>query len=746
MAEKTVSVRLQALTAQYQSQMAQAAATTRTFGTTAGRSLGTANASLSTMSKTGLGLRAAVASPLNAIATPAGMTALALAGSAKAAIDWESAWAGVTKTVEGSPEQLARLETGLRGMAKELPASHGEIAAVAEAAGQLGIETDSILGFTRTMIDLGETTNLSADTAASSLARLANITQMPQDQFDRLGATVVDLGNKGAATEEEIVTMGLRIAGAGHQIGLSEPEILGFAEALSSLGIHAEMGGSAISRVMVKIQKAVDTGGAELEQFAAIAGMSSEQFAQMFRRDAAQAIVAFSTGLGKLGDEGISTNEALEKLGFTEIRVTDTLRRLAGSGNLVSKSIETANTAFDENTALSTEAEKRYETTAAQLEMFKNQVVDLAIVIGDRLLPVINGILGPLSDFVGFLADPFAGGLTGDTAALVEQAEALLAAAEQHGTAFDRIGRSIGGAGGDIASAFSAVANADFGHSSRELRLLSEAFDDTEKEAEELTDAIEALIGVHLNVDEAASQFKEAIESLRQSIEDNGDTLDINTEKGRENRDAFRSGAQAALDLANAQIEAGVSTERATQTLRDRIRELRAEAIASGISEEAVDAYIERLHLTPKDIKTLIRLFDDEAKRKLNDITTRMNALNGKTVTAFVNVVGRALGQVPGQILDGMGVRHAGGVAGGSGPMRYGARVRGDEVPTILQRGEVVLSRAQAAAGSTGSNITNVFHIDARGAQRGVGEEIRRAMEDSRRRDALDRRIRSQAS
>jgi TP901 family phage tail tape measure protein len=165
------------------------------------------------------------------------------AAAIKTSIDFESAFAGVVKTVDATEGELAQLEQGILEMSKELPASASEIAQVAEAAGQLGIRTEDILSFTRTMIDLGETTNLSADQAATALARFANIVQMPQDQFDKLGSTVVELGNKLATTEAEIVEMGLRIAGAGEQVGMTEAQIMALAGALSSVGIEAEAGG-----------------------------------------------------------------------------------------------------------------------------------------------------------------------------------------------------------------------------------------------------------------------------------------------------------------------------------------------------------------------------------------------------------------------------------------------------------------------------------------------------------------------
>lgn len=60
--------------------------------------------------------------------------------------------------MEGTPEQLAAVSDGIRAMSLEIPSTTTEIAAVAEAAGQLGIATDDVLSFTRTMLDLGQST------------------------------------------------------------------------------------------------------------------------------------------------------------------------------------------------------------------------------------------------------------------------------------------------------------------------------------------------------------------------------------------------------------------------------------------------------------------------------------------------------------------------------------------------------------------------------------------------------------
>ncbi len=300
---------------------------------------------------------------------------------------FSSAFAGVVKTVDATEAELAELRQGIRDMAKEIPASREEIAGVAEAAGQLGIQNENILSFTRTMIDLGESTNMSSEQAATALARLANITQMPQTEFDRLGSTIVDLGNNLATTESEIVEMGLRLAGAGKQVGLTEAQTMALAGALSSVGIEAQAGGSAISKTMIGIEAAVAKGGDQLKLWAQTAGMSAAEFARQWKTDPAAALDAVVVGLGNMEKQGGSTLGQLEKLGISEIRQRDALLRLAGAGNVLGDALELSSKAWAENGALAEEAGRRYETPESRLGIMRNRVGDLGVTIGDKLMP-----------------------------------------------------------------------------------------------------------------------------------------------------------------------------------------------------------------------------------------------------------------------------------------------------------------------------------------------------------------------
>lgn len=318
--------------------------------------------------------------------------------SGKAAIDFESAFAGVRKTVDATEEQFTQLNQGIRDMTKIMPQSAVEISSVSEAAGQLGIKTNSILGFTKTMVMLGDSTNMSSEQAATALARLANITQMPQTEFQKLGSVIVALGNNLATTESEIVDMALRLAGAGKQVGMTEAQILSFAGALSSVGIEAEAGGSAFSKVMVNMQLAVETGNNDLANFAKVAGMTSKEFQKAFRDDASGALIAFIKGLETSKDKGESAIKVLDEMGISEVRMRDALLRASGAGDLFSDSIKLGTKAWEENSALTNEANQRYATTESQLKMTKNQIVDAAISIGNNLLPTIRDVSKSISN------------------------------------------------------------------------------------------------------------------------------------------------------------------------------------------------------------------------------------------------------------------------------------------------------------------------------------------------------------
>ena len=327
----------------------------------------------------------------------------ALAGAGTAAVQFESAFAGVKKTSDEVFDangkcvySYQQLEDGIRSMAKEIPASTTEISEVAEAAGQLGIKTQDVLGFTRVMIDMGNSTNLSAEDAATSIAKFANITGLAADtsmsadeKYKKMGSTIVDLGNNYATTEADIMNMATNLASAGTQVGMSESDILALATALSSVGMEAQAGGTAFSKALIEMQLAVETNSDSLKDWADVAGMSTSEFSKRFKEDATGALEAFIEGLSKCGGESDSAIKVLNDMGITETRMRDALLRSANASDVFTSAISTGKNAWEENTALTNEANKRYETTASKLAIMKNNLYDAGITLGNIFLPMI---------------------------------------------------------------------------------------------------------------------------------------------------------------------------------------------------------------------------------------------------------------------------------------------------------------------------------------------------------------------
>lgn len=363
-------------------------------------------------------------------------------------VEFESAIAGVEKTVDASDAEMEALTKGIKDLALEIPASTTEIASVAEAAGQLGIATGDILDFTEVMIKLGTSTNMSATEAADSLARLSNITDMDPSNYERLGSTIVDLGNKTATTETEIVEMATRMAATGDLVGLSVPQILAMSAALSSLGIESEAGGSAASKLFKKLETAVQGYGPALEavertgmelrelellesnqskvfketadsigltstelgkymdniklmgQVSTISGKTAEDFVKAWGADAVSALDLFISGLGDMEKSGGNAVNALNEIaGFTEIRLSNAILALASSGGALADAMTIADQAWEENTALSDEAAKRYETTESKITLMKNAFGNLETAIGEDYANVMEPVIGWLTEF-----------------------------------------------------------------------------------------------------------------------------------------------------------------------------------------------------------------------------------------------------------------------------------------------------------------------------------------------------------
>lgn len=345
---------------------------------------------------------------MNKSLTAASMAgAVVFASAIGAAATFESSFAGVTKTIDGISDEFGNLNDdgialaqSFRDLAKEIPISVNELNAIAEMGGALGVPKAEIEGFTASIANLATTTDLTAEAGAESIAKFINVTQgvVPAgvgmaEQTARIGSALVDLGNKTAATESAIMAMGQRLSGAGAQAGMSQADILGLAAALSSVGIEAEMGGSAMSKMIAKMSKDVATGGGHIEDFARISKLSVGEFSDLFKKDAAGAVSLFFSKMLEMQKQGENLYPVLEQLDIKELRLSDTILRSTNAAGLFNDALVIGKKAYQDNTAMTIEAQKRYNTFESQVKLVKNQFNDTLITLGNKFLPVMKDVL-----------------------------------------------------------------------------------------------------------------------------------------------------------------------------------------------------------------------------------------------------------------------------------------------------------------------------------------------------------------
>lgn len=373
----------------------------------------------STTLSRGLGAIGSVASNVGSTLTEKVSIPLLNLGSSSldAYRSFESAFTGVRKTMDDTAVAAIGgydvLSDAIKKMSFETASSAEDIAYVMEIAGQLGVPLgdagNDVINFTKTMVEMGDSTNLSAEEAATALAQFMNIAGTSWEDVGRLGSTIVDLGNNFATSEADITYMAQRLASAGTVAGLTETDILALSTAMSSVGIKAEAGGSAMAQTLAQIEKIVqkaiagDEGAiGQLEKLGMVSGMTADEFANAWQNDPMTALQNFLLGMGQLEDKGESAVLVLDDLKMSGIRQSNMLKALGLAGGVLADSIDTANKAWEENTALSVEAEKRYGTLDSRISQLNERWKDMKRDIAEILVPVLEKLMDIAEKLIGW--------------------------------------------------------------------------------------------------------------------------------------------------------------------------------------------------------------------------------------------------------------------------------------------------------------------------------------------------------
>lgn len=358
-----------------------------------------------------------------------------LAFATREAMKFETAMAGVRKVTDGTDEQYAKLSDELKKMGAELGISAAEMAELAAAGGQLGIPIEKLSEFTAIASKMSVAFGLSAEEAGNAAATIANVFQIPIGEVEKLGDAINVLGNNTAAREKDIVAAMARIGGTAKQFGLAADEAAALADAFIALGKPPEVAATAINALLQKLQTAQSQGKGFQDALASI-GTSADEMAANIAANPQQALTEFLHKLEGLDKQ--SRALTLSQLFGTEY--SDDIALLVGSLGEYEKALGLVADKGQVVGAMQKEVANAMSTSEAQIAKAKQEIINVAIEVGEKLLPLVSllaSTVGGVASAVGAITEEFP---------VLTQLAALFAAGAVAVKAYETAVRLTGGA------------------------------------------------------------------------------------------------------------------------------------------------------------------------------------------------------------------------------------------------------------------------------------------------------------
>jgi TP901 family phage tail tape measure protein len=334
------------------------------------------------------------------VATTAGIMSASLIAAEAAALaasaSYESSFTSVERTAHVSEEAAESLRSQLIGLSREIPATFGDIAGVATLGAQLNIASSELTNFSEQVVQFSATAGTATDATAEGFGRIGQLLKVPVSQYRNLGSAILYAGNSSVATEQDVLNYSQRIAIAGNETGLLADQVVALSATYASLGIGLEAAQGATQRIFQQIRRDVSEGGDALVNYAAISGMTAEQFAASWNAEPQRALSALINGLSRTQD----LTAALDSIGIVETREVRAMTALANNTDLYNRLLAETNQAFADGTYLASSYSKVVDDLASRWQIFLNSLAEFGAAAGDAVAPLAKDVLDTLSDIL----------------------------------------------------------------------------------------------------------------------------------------------------------------------------------------------------------------------------------------------------------------------------------------------------------------------------------------------------------
>ena len=318
-------------------------------------------------------------------------TGLVLAGrkAVNAFAEMDAEMANVRKFTGLADDEVKELNEDFKRM--DTRTSREDLNKLAEEAGRLGKSSkEDVLGFVKAADQINVALDELGDGATLTLSKLTNIfgdeaRLGTERSLLAVGSVINDLSQNCTASAGYLAEFGKRMAGVGAQAGMTIPQIMAFAAVLDSQGQACEMSATALSQLIMNLFK-------EPSKIAKATGMDLDELNKALKRSTNEGLLMLLQKLKELGNMDVLA-PVFKNMGENGARASQVLATLAGNVEMVKWQQEQATQSFEDATSVTNEFNVQNSTVEAELDKARKRVTELAIELGEKLMPVMKHVI-----------------------------------------------------------------------------------------------------------------------------------------------------------------------------------------------------------------------------------------------------------------------------------------------------------------------------------------------------------------
>ena len=325
----------------------------------------------------------------------------------------DSSFRDMRKTVDATEEEYESLRDAAIEFSTTHVTSADQMLEFEALAGQIGIANENLQSYAEVIAQLETATDIEGADAALKVGQMANVmSDLDGGNVNQFADALVRLGNNMPATESTIMQIAQRLSSVGSIAGMTTPEVLAWASAIASTGQRSEAAATAINNTMQGISLAVANGGDKLEQYASRAGMSAQEFADMWRGDPTAALRAWIDGLAAADAAGEDLYAVLDEVGISGVRQTQAIAGLTQTIDNLDTAMTMSNDAWngvDDKWGAAgdaaREADRKAEGLSGTLSKLENAAQVVGSEIAEGMVPFLELASGAMSNLAKFMSE-----------------------------------------------------------------------------------------------------------------------------------------------------------------------------------------------------------------------------------------------------------------------------------------------------------------------------------------------------